>query len=43
MTEINILLIFMIVAAIIAMEVKDLISSVVAIGAAGISLSIWLF
>lgn len=39
MTEINVLLVFMIVAAIIAMEVKDLISSVVAIGAAGICLS----
>lgn len=39
MTEINILLIFMIASALIAMEVKDLMSSVIAIGAVGISLS----
>lgn len=38
MVEIHILLIFMIGAAIIAMEVKDLVSSVVAVGAVGIGL-----
>jgi len=39
MIEIHILLLFMITAAIIAVEVKDLLSSVVAIGAVGIGLS----
>jgi multisubunit Na+/H+ antiporter MnhB subunit len=39
MLEINILLLFMIGAAVIAMETKDLLSGVVAIGAAGIGLS----
>jgi len=40
MIEINILLIFMIAAAIIAVHVKDLLSSIIAVGAAGIGLSI---
>ncbi|MFA6078561.1 MAG: hydrogen gas-evolving membrane-bound hydrogenase subunit E [Candidatus Omnitrophota bacterium] len=40
MIEINLILIFMIAAAIIAVHVKDLLSSVIAIGAAGIGLSI---
>ena len=39
MIEINLILIFMIVAALIAVAVKDLLSSVIAIGAAGIGLS----
>lgn len=39
MLELYILLIFMIIAAIIATEVKDLLSSVVAVGAAGLALS----
>lgn len=39
MVEIHILLIFMIAAAIIAVAAKDLLSSVVAIGAVGIGLS----
>lgn len=39
MIEIQILLIFMIVAAVIAVAVKDLLSSVVAIGAVGVGLS----
>lgn len=38
MTEIHLILLFMIGAAIIAVEVKDLLSSVVAIGAVGIGL-----
>jgi len=38
MIEINLILLFMIAAAIIAVEVKDLLSSVVAIGAVGIGL-----
>lgn len=38
MLEIHLILFFMIVAAIIAVEVKDLLSSVVAIGAVGIGL-----
>ena len=33
--ELHILLLFMIFAAIVAIEVKDLLSSVVAVGAAG--------
>jgi len=40
MIEIYILLIFMIVGAIIAIEVKDMLSSVVAVGAVGLALSI---
>lgn len=40
MIELYILLIFMIAAAIIAIEVKDLLSSVVAVGAVGLGLSI---
>ena len=40
MIELNLLLLFMIIAAIIAVEVKDLISSVVAVGAAGLGLSL---
>jgi len=36
--ELHLLLIFMIIAAVIAIEVKDLLSSVVAIGAAGFAL-----
>ncbi|MBU0533437.1 MAG: DUF4040 domain-containing protein [Candidatus Omnitrophica bacterium] len=40
MVELYILLIFMIVGAIIAIEVKDLLSSVVAVGAVGLALSI---
>ena len=39
MTEIHLILIFMIAAAIVAVAVKDLLSSVVAIGAVGIGLS----
>ena len=39
MLEINLILLFMIVAAIIAVEAKDLLSSVIAIGAVGIGLS----
>jgi len=39
MIELYILLIFMIVGAIIAVEVKDLLSSVVAVGAVGLGLS----
>ena len=40
MIELYILLIFMIVAAIIAVELKDLLSSVIAVGAVGLGLSI---
>lgn len=40
MLELNILLIFMIIGALIALEVKDLLSSVVAVGASGLALSI---
>ncbi len=40
MIELHLLLLFMIVAAIIAVEVKDLISSVVAVGAVGLGLSL---
>ena len=39
MTEINLILFFMIIAAIVAVEVKDLLSSVVGIGAVGVGLS----
>ena len=39
MIELHIIILFMIAAAIIAVEVKDLLSSVVAIGAVGIGLS----
>ena len=39
MIEIQLLLLFMIAAAIIAVEVKDLLSSVIAVGAVGIGLS----
>ena len=40
MPELYILLVFMIVGAIIAIEIKDLLSSVVAVGAVGLGLSI---
>lgn len=40
MLELNILLIFIIAAAVIALETKDLLSSVVAVGAGGLGLSI---
>ena len=40
MIELYILLIFMIIGAIIAIELKDLLSSVVAVGAVGLALSI---
>lgn len=40
MIELYILLIFMIIGAIIAIEVKDLLSSVIAVGAVGLGLSI---
>ncbi|MBU4141119.1 MAG: DUF4040 domain-containing protein [Candidatus Omnitrophica bacterium] len=40
MVELYILLIFMILGAIVAIEVKDLLSSVVAVGAVGLGLSI---
>ena len=40
MIELYILLIFMIVGAIIAVEMKDLLSSIVAVGAVGLALSI---
>ena len=39
MIEIHLILVFMITAAIIAVEVKDLVSSVIAVGAVGIGLS----
>ena len=39
MIEIHLILLFMIVAAVIAVEVKDLLSSVIAVGAVGIGLS----
>ena len=39
MLELNLLLIFMILASLIALEVKDLLSSVVAVGAGGLALS----
>jgi multisubunit Na+/H+ antiporter MnhB subunit len=40
MLELQVLIIFMIIGAIIAIEVKDLLSSVVAVGAVGLGLSI---
>jgi len=40
MLELYILLIFMVLGAIVAIEVKDLLSSVVAVGAVGLALSI---
>jgi len=40
MLELYILLIFMIIAAVVAIEAKDLLSSVVAVGAVGLGLSI---
>jgi multisubunit Na+/H+ antiporter MnhB subunit len=40
MIELHLLLIFMIIGAIIAVEVKDLISSVVAVGVVGLGLSL---
>jgi len=40
MIELHILLIFMIIGAIIAIEVKDLLSSVIAVSAVGLALSI---
>lgn len=40
MLELQLLLIFMIVGAIIAVEVKDMISSVIAVGAVGLGLSL---
>lgn len=39
MAEINLLLIFMIASAVIAVELKDLLSSIIAIGAVGMGLS----
>ena len=40
MLEVYILLIFMIIGAIVAIETKDLLSSVIAVGAVGLGLSI---
>ncbi len=40
MIELYVLLIFMIIGAIIAIEMKDLLSSVIAVGAVGLGLSI---
>ena len=40
MIEIQLLLLFMIAAAVIAVEVKDLLSSVIAVGAVGIGLAL---
>lgn len=40
MIELHLLLIFMIIGAVIAIEVKDLLSSVVAVGAVGLGLSL---
>ena len=40
MLELHLLLIFMIIGAIVAVEIKDLLSSVVALGAVGLGLSI---
>lgn len=40
MIELYILLVFMIIGAIVAVEIKDLLSSVVAVGAVGLGLSI---
>ncbi|MGB2600702.1 MAG: hydrogen gas-evolving membrane-bound hydrogenase subunit E [Candidatus Omnitrophota bacterium] len=40
MVELHVLLVFMIIGAIVAIEVKDLLSSVIAVGAVGLGLSI---
>ena len=40
MVELHILLLFMIAGAIVAIEIKDLLSSVIAVGAVGLGLSI---
>jgi len=40
MFELHVLLLFMILGAIIAVEIKDLLSSVVAVGAVGLGLSV---
>lgn len=40
MVELHILLLFMIIGAIIAVEVKDLLSAVIAVGASGLALSV---
>ncbi|MFH1379653.1 MAG: hydrogen gas-evolving membrane-bound hydrogenase subunit E [bacterium] len=40
MLELNILIIFMIIAAVIAIEIKDLLSSVIAVGVSGLGLSL---
>ncbi len=40
MIELYVLLIFMIIGAIVAIEMKDLLSSVIAVGAVGLGLSI---
>ncbi len=40
MVELHVLLIFMIVGAIVAIEIKDLLSSIIAVGAVGLGLSI---
>jgi multisubunit Na+/H+ antiporter MnhB subunit len=40
MIELNLLLIFMIFSAIVAVEIKDLLSSVIAVGAVGLGLSL---
>lgn len=40
MIELYVLLVFMIIGAIIAIEMKDLLSAVIAVGAVGLGLSI---
>ena len=40
MLELQLLLLFMIVAAVVAVEMKDMVSSVVAVGAVGLGLSL---
>lgn len=40
MIELYVLLVFMIIGAMVAIEIKDLLSSVVAVGAVGLGLSI---
>ncbi|MES0341093.1 MAG: hydrogenase subunit MbhD domain-containing protein, partial [Candidatus Humimicrobiaceae bacterium] len=40
MIELYVLLIFMIIGAIIAIEMKDILSSIIAVGAVGLGLSI---
>ena len=40
MLELNILILFMVIGALIAIEVKDLLSAIVAVGAAGLALCI---